>query len=73
MPKIDSILSSNLNLRGYHPIANPPKPPVNGLVPNSPINVYSRCPVPQIGIASSDSLDQSDRNGTVPSFRVFIQ
>ena len=72
MPSINSLLSSNLNLKGYHPVMNPPKPPVTGLVSDSPINVYSRCPVPQIGNASSDSLGQSDRKGAIPQYRAFV-
>jgi hypothetical protein len=70
MPKIQDLIKP---LKGYTPVTELPKPPVNSLVPDSPISPYSRCPVPQIGNASSDSLDQSDRNGTVPQFRVFLK
>ena len=68
-----SIASLSKQLTGYHPVDAPAQPPVSGLTPDSPMSTYLRCPIPQIGIASSDSLDQFNRKGAIPQFRVFVK
>ena len=68
MPTIEQSLKSNLDLRGYTP-ATPPT--LQAAVPVSTANLFLRCPVPPISTPSVDNLDQFNRNGQIPQFRVF--
>lgn len=69
MPNIASLTRP---LAGYHHV-EAPRPSLHNLIPDSPIDPFSRCPVPQIGNpASFDSINQSDRKGAVPQYRVFV-
>ena len=68
MPSIESLIKP---LVGYHPV-DTPRPIVAGLTQNNEMNVYLRCPVPQVGNVSPDTLRQFDRHGAIPQFRVFV-
>lgn len=72
MPKINDLIKP---ISGYHPIeaSTLPRPPIDGLVQDSNMNPYMRCPVPQIGNASQDTLNQYDRKGTIPQYRIFLR
>ena len=70
MPSIKDLIKP---LTGYHPVESPAQPPVSGLSPDSPMGTYLRCPIPQIGNASSDTLNQIDRKGAIPQYRVFVK
>lgn len=52
------------------PVHDWPKPVLNELV-QSTASAYLRCPTPPLGSPSPDTLQQTNRNGAVPSYRVF--
>jgi hypothetical protein len=69
MPSIESLLKE---VSGYHPVEDF-KPAISSLSSESPIDVYTRCPVPQVGnVASYDSISQADRKGAIPQYRIFV-
>lgn len=69
MPSIEQSLVSNLNLSGLRE-GSPIPPAANNIEVTSRINPFLRCPVPPIGTVSPDDLQQFDRAGSIPQFRV---
>ena len=70
MPSISESLSNVVDMSRTVPVAPPHLPSVQ--TPSSPgRSKYIRCPVPPMGVVSPDQLQQWDKNGQVPQYRLF--
>ncbi len=71
MPSITDSLRNNLNLQGFSQHSPEGSPVIENLIP-SKRSPFIRCPVPQIGILSSDNLEQAHLDGYLPQYRIFV-
>ena len=72
MPTLKQSFTDNLDLSGYEPATTKALPPIESSTSYGTANPFLRSPAPPIGIPSLDNLQQFNRNGQIPQFRVFL-